>query len=116
MSSVIVIEERLRTRALSIAVAAVALLVAAVEALVLSSSSSSTSWIAVVVVAAAFVSLSLVFVGSLKVIVRVLDERGGRTLEILYGPGPLIRQRFGADEIVEASAQQFSFTTIGGWG
>ena len=116
MSSVIVIEERLRTRGMSLAVAAVWLLVAVVEVLVLSLSSSNTPWVAVVVVAVALVLLVLIYVGSLKVIVRVIDEPAGRTLEVLYGPGPIVRQRFRTDEIERASAHHLSFTQMGGWG
>jgi hypothetical protein len=116
VSSVIVIEERLRTRGLSLALAVVWLLLAAVEVLLLSLSSFNTPWIAIVVVAVALVLLALIYAGSLNVIVRVIDEPAGRTLEVLYGPGPIVRQRFRADEIERASAHHLSFTQMGGWG
>jgi hypothetical protein len=116
VSSVIVIEERLRTRGLSLALAVVWVVVAVVEALLLSLSSSNTPWIVIVVVAMALVVLALVCAGSLKVIVRVIEVPAGRTLEVLYGPGPIVRQQFSADEIEGASAHHLNFTQMGGWG
>jgi hypothetical protein len=115
VSSVIVIEERLRTRGLSIALATVWLLGAVVEVLLLTLALNAP-WIAIVVVALALVSLAMIYIGSLKIIVRVIDEPAGRTLEVLYGPGPNVRQRFRADEIERASAHQLSFAQMGGWG
>jgi hypothetical protein len=116
VSSVIVIEERLRTRGLSIALAALWLAVALVGVLLLSLPSFNTPWIAIVVVALALALLALIYVGSLKLIVRVIDEPAGRTLEVLYGPGPIVRQRFRADQIERASAHHLNFTPIRGWG
>jgi hypothetical protein len=116
VSSVIVIEERLGTRRLSLALATLWLLAVVVEVLLISLSSLNTPWVAIVAVAVAFVLLVMIFVGSLKIIVRVIDEPAGRTLEVLYGPGPIVCQRFRANEIEKASAHHLSFTQMGGWG
>lgn len=114
--AVIVVEERLRTRGLSLALAAVAVVVALVEILVVARTSTHAPRIADALVVLALVALILLYVVSTSIIVRVLDGPVGRTLEVLYGPGPIVRQRFAPEDIVGASAQKMSFTRMGGWG
>jgi hypothetical protein len=117
MSTVIVVEERLRTKGLALALAIVGGVVAVIETLVMSlSSGSSAPVITVIIVGFVLVLMALLFVGSLRIIVRVLDGSTGRTLEILYGPGPMVCQRFTPEQILGASAQQLSFAQMGGWG
>ena len=116
MSSVIVVEERLRTRSVTLAIAAVGLLLTTVEVWVMSMASSHIPWVAVGIVGVVLAVMVVILIGSVKVIVRVLDGPSGRTLEVLYGPGPVFRQQFTPDEIVGASAHQLSFVQMGGWG
>jgi len=44
------------------------------------------------------------------------DARWSERLEIVYGPGGVVRQIFGPDKLLSASAQNFSFMQMGGWG
>ena len=114
--AVIVVEERLRTRTLSFTIAAIAVVVALVEIFVLSRASTHAPRFVDVLVAVVLVGLIFVYVAFTSIIVRVLDGAEGRTLEVLYGPGPVFRQRFGPRDIVDANAQQMSLTRMGGWG
>jgi hypothetical protein len=40
----------------------------------------------------------------------------GRALEVIYGLGGLIRQVFGPERLVSASARNYSMMQMGGWG
>ncbi len=53
---------------------------------------------------------------AMRVVVRVVDEPSGRSLEILYGPGGLVSQRFAPSEIVTASVGPAPVLRMGGFG
>jgi hypothetical protein len=111
----IVIEERLRTKGLVMLLAGVLVIwVGASIALATGTNSPSTTYyvvetVAVVVIVAALLGFS-------RIVVRVVDAPLGRTLEVVYGPGGLIRQVFGPDRLVSAQARNYSILQMGGWG
>ncbi len=113
----IVIEERLRSSGLA------AVLGVALALLALGGSSNprlsrthSAPWLARMVAAAGVLLLGFFFTLSLRVVARVVEGPSGRTFEVLYGPGGLVRQIFGPDQIVSAKARDLSFPQVGGWG
>jgi hypothetical protein len=53
---------------------------------------------------------------AMRIVVRVVDEPNGRSLEIVYGPGGLVVQRFAPSEIVTASAGTAPVLRMGGFG
>ncbi len=110
-SSLIVIEERLRTGRL------VALLLAVCVATVIvprrrrwfPASRTKTAFSAVVVVAVVAVLAS-------RIVARVVQTADGRRFEVVYGPGGMIRQSFDATDIEHAQATSLSLLRTGGWG
>jgi hypothetical protein len=99
------------------AISAMAVAIVAVEVLVVSYVTGwTTPWIAVVIIGAVLGAMAVLALGSWRIIVRVLDGASGRSLEILYGPGPLVRQMFRPEQILGANAQRLSFGQMGGWG
>jgi len=114
---IIVIEQRLRTSGLVLAIAAVLVVFVGASIAVASSNGSHslpvTGIIVEMIVLVALVFALLMFV---RIVVRVVETRDGRALEIVYGPGGVVRQIFGPDKLLSASAQNFSFMQMGGWG
>ncbi len=53
---------------------------------------------------------------AMRIVVRVVDEANGRSLEILYGPGGLVTMRFAPGEIVTASVATAPVLRMGGFG
>ena len=53
---------------------------------------------------------------AMRVVARVVDEPTGRALEILYGPGGIVAQRFAPGEIVSASVGAAPVLRMGGFG
>ena len=114
---VIVIEQRLRTTGVALVIAAVLFVFIGVSiAVVSSTSSNSLPTTAIIAETLALIVLMYAFLMFLRIVVRVVDAPEGRVLEIVYGPGGLVRQIFGPDKMVAASAQNFSFMQMGGWG
>jgi hypothetical protein len=72
--------------------------------------------LALAVVVLVFVLIAVFFLISLRVDVRVVQGPRGRSLNILYGPGGLVRQRFSTDEILAATCELVSPIKSGGWG
>jgi hypothetical protein len=112
---VIVIEERLESKGVALAIGGILVVFLIVSTLIFSAS-ASTPIVAVAI--EAVVVLAMVFVVLLfwKVIVRVVETPEGRALEILYGPGSIVRQAFSPDDMEEAYARDLSFAQMGGWG
>lgn len=114
---VIIIEQRLRTRGLVLMLAAVTVIVSVVMlSLSLGTAPHSPSAIAITVEVVVVVLLLSAIIVFLRVTVRVVDTPAGRTLEVIYGPGGLVRQVFGPDRLVGATTGHFSFAQMGGWG
>ncbi len=109
-SSLIVIEERLRTGRL------VALLLAVCVATGIvprrrrwfPASRTKTAFSAVVV--------AVVAVLASRIVARVVQTADGRRFEVVYGPGGMIRQSFDATDIEHAQATSLSLLRTGGWG
>jgi len=117
MSSVIVVEERLRTTGLSVTLWLVTVVMLAVEVTVLAvAGSPGKQWVPIAIVAVVTVGLMGVSVATSRIVVRVLESSTGRILEVLYGPGPLLRQVFTPEEILAARAQSVTALSVGGWG
>lgn len=114
---VIVIEQRLRTKGLVLLLAMVTA-VYTVVAIVLTAGTThySPSALTIVVELIAFVCLLAATFFFLRITVRVVATPEGRALEVVYGPGGLVRQVFGPDRLVGANARTFSFMQMGGWG
>jgi len=112
----IVLSRRLRTSGLSTILAVVTLVVLVAMVSAFSTSLSGGAGLVAAIVAI-FVPLLLLFtfVLSLRVEVFVLNSDRGRSLEIQYGFG-IVKQRFAAEEILEATAKNLSFLEMGGWG
>lgn len=114
---VIVIEQRLRTSIAALAIAAVLFVFVGVWIEVVSSTgSNSLPTTTIIAEMLALVLLVYALLMFLRIVVRVVEAPEGRVLEIVYGPGGLVRQIFGSDKMVAASAQNFSFMQMGGWG
>ena len=114
---VIVIEQRLRTKGLVFLLAIVTVVYAAVAiALTAGTGRHSPSALTIVIESIAFVSLIAAIFFFLRITVRVVATPQGRALEVVYGPGGLVRQVFGPDKLVGADARNFSFLQMGGWG
>jgi hypothetical protein len=116
-SPVIVLEQRLRTRALALLLF-LFLVLFLVVSITLIATSKSGSLPVVLYVVETVVPLGLA-VGTLmfvRIVVRVVDTPKGRALEVLYGHRGFVRQVFGPDELVAAHARHYSFMQMGGWG
>jgi hypothetical protein len=114
---VIVIEQRLRSGGLVLAIAGV-MAIFFIVAIFLSGTVNkglipTTSLVVLVVV---FVGLSAALLLFNRIIVRVVDTPKGRSLEIVYGPGGLVRQVFSSENLVSAVARNLSFMQMGGYG
>jgi hypothetical protein len=105
----VVLAQRLRTRGLSILLAVVALGVTG--AVIAAATVRGVFTIALL----GPVLITTFLVLSVKVEVRVLGDDTGRSLEVTYGGG-LVRQRFGAADIIAARAVSLSWWQLGGWG
>ncbi|MHB2028925.1 MAG: hypothetical protein ACYCPT_08925 [Acidimicrobiales bacterium] len=114
---VTVVEERLRSRGLVLFLLAVTVVVLVVAFPLLfaqrATSPSPGAFFAFSVVLAALLGATFLFS---KVIVRVIQDSRGRSLVVAYGPGGRVRQVFGPDRFVSASAQHYSMLQMGGWG
>jgi hypothetical protein len=111
----IVVEERLRTRGLVILLCAVAVVfLGASITLVSGNRSPPTSFYVIETVIVLI--LAAVILAFSRIVVRVVDTPTGRALEVVYGLGGMIRQVFGPDRLVSASARNYSMMQMGGWG
>lgn len=114
---VIVIEQRLRSGGISAAVGGIAFVFVLVSTIFLESGSSSSFpvWGLVLELAALVILVSVVLLFT-RVVVRVVQGELGRSLEIVYGPGGLVRQVFEPAEVQGAYSRHLSFAEMGGWG
>jgi hypothetical protein len=62
------------------------------------------------------IALVLVILLFTRVVVRVVQTDFGRGLEIVYGPGGVVRQVFEPAEVEGTYARNLSFAEMGGWG
>jgi hypothetical protein len=116
-TSTVLIEQRLRSTNLTIVLGIAIVVLANVVVLVVNATSvHSLPVLAVLVLAVGFAIVLFFFVVSLRVVVRVVDDARGRRLEILYGPGGVMRQRFDRTDIESASAENLTLMQMGGWG
>jgi hypothetical protein len=117
VESSVVLEQKLRTRTLTIVTLLVFALFSVIVGVLIgtSKSHSFTPGIIVVLILWPVVSLSCAYLFS-SIVVRVTDGSPGRSLEVLYGPHGIVRQRFGPDRLIAAYARTFSFAQMGGWG
>ncbi len=112
---VIVIEQRLASIGVALAIGAIMVVFLFVSSLFFTTS-SATPVIAIAIEVAVIGALSFVLFLFWRVIVRVVETPEGRALEVLYGPGGIVRQTFEHGELEEAHARDFSFAQMGGWG
>ncbi|MFY9783809.1 MAG: hypothetical protein WAK12_09805 [Acidimicrobiales bacterium] len=112
---VIIIEERLRTKGLVLTLLGVAVIFVggSITLATRASSPPATFYIIESVVVILLITALLMFA---RITVRVVEAPLGRTLEVVYGPGGLIRQVFGPDRLVAAQARNYSILQMGGWG
>jgi hypothetical protein len=116
-SGTVLVEQRLRSTALAVVLAlVVAVFVNFAVIFADTTDGRSIPTVALVVSFSVMLLLVFFFLLSVRVVVRVVDGPAGRTLEVLYGPGGLVRQVFGPDRVESASAQNFSLLQMGGWG
>jgi len=113
MSRVIIVEERLRTRWMTVVLAVVSLLVVVVEVVTWGVSHSAIPLVILTVVVAGLIGATVAFA---HVVVRVSDGADGRSLDVLYGKRGFVRQHFAATDIVSAQANSVSLVQLGGWG
>ena len=104
------------TRAMTLTLSAFAVALTGVEVAVVAATARQISWIEWLVVIVVVLILALAVAAFSKVIVRVLDEATGRSLEVLYGPGGIVRQRFAPEDIEAVGELQLSALRMGGWG
>ncbi len=116
-SSEVLVEQRLRTIGLA-AVLALALALCLNVGVVMANTTDGHSLPALAVSIAVLVLLVLLslFLLALRVVVRVIDESHGPSLEVAYGPGGFLRQVFGPEQIVSATKYDVSFLLSDGWG
>lgn len=112
---VIVIEQRLASIGVALAIGGIMVVFLFASSLFFTTS-SSTPLVAVVIELLVVAALSFVLFLFWRVVVRVVETPEGRALEVLYGPGGLVRQTFEHGELEEAYAREFSFAQMGGWG
>lgn len=113
----IVLEERLRSGGVSAAIGVIAFAFVLVSTIFLESGSSPSFpvW-GLVFELVALVALVAVFLLFTRIVVRVVQNECGRGLEIIYGPGGVVRQVFEPAEVEGAYARNLSFAEMGGWG
>jgi hypothetical protein len=111
----IVVEERLRTRGLTMLLASIGVLFIGGSIGLASGISKlpTTFYVIETVVVVILLSATLLFT---RIVVRVVETPPGRALEVVYGPGGVVRQVFGPDRLVSASARNYSMMQMGGWG
>jgi hypothetical protein len=113
----IVLEQRLRGGGVAATIGAIAFVFILISTIFLESGSSSSFplWgLAIELVAlGGLLAAILLFT---RLVVRVVQSEFGRGLEILYGPGGLVRQVFEPTDIEGAYARNLSFAEMGGWG
>jgi hypothetical protein len=113
----VVLSQRLRTTALAAVLAlAVALFVNVAVLMVNTTNGHGVPVLEAIIFVAVLVVLVGLLVLALRVEVRVVQQARGRALEVVYGPGPLVRQRFGPERILSTAAIDLSATQTGGWG
>jgi hypothetical protein len=114
---VVVIEQRLRSGGVAATVGAIAFVFVLVSTIFLESGSSASFPVWGLV-------LELVVLGGLgfviflftRIVVRVVQGESGRSLEIAYGPGGVVRQVIDARDVEGAYARNLTFAEMGGWG
>jgi hypothetical protein len=112
----VLIEQRLRTRGLVgfLLGVLVIFLVTAVSFMANATGSiSTTAYVIVVVISLVLAIPTFLF---WRIDVRVVEGPTGHALEVAYGPGGAVVQRFGPDKLIAASANSFTFLQMGGWG
>jgi hypothetical protein len=114
---VTVIEQRLRSGGVAATIGGVAFVFVLVSTIFLESGSASSFpvW-GLILELAALIVLVLVILLFTRVVVRVVQGESGRALEIVYGPGGVVRQVFEPAEVQGAYARHLSFAEMGGWG
>jgi hypothetical protein len=113
----IVIEQRLRSGGVAATIGAIAFVFILVSTIFLESGSSSSFpvW-GLVLELVALAALGFAIFLFTRIVVRVVKSEFGRSLEIVYGPGGVVRQVFEARDVEGAYARNLSFAEMGGWG
>ena len=109
-SSPIVIEERLQTKHL------IALLLAGSVATAVAPCRRRHLRVSRRKMVLAGVIVAVVAALATRIVARVVQTPEGRRFEVVYGPGGMIRQSFGADDIEHAGTTSLSLLRTGGWG
>jgi hypothetical protein len=114
---VIVLEQRLRSGGVAATIGAITFVFVLVSTIFFESGGSSSIpvWGLVLELIALAVLGSVIFLFT-RVVVRVVQSELGRGLEIVYGPGEIVRQVFEPAEVEGAYARHLSFAEMGGWG
>jgi hypothetical protein len=116
MERVIVMEQRLRSGGVAATLGAIAFVFVLVSTIFLESGSSTSFPVWGVALIVVLVVLGLVIFFFTRIVVRVVQSEFGRSLEIVYGPGGLLRQVFDARDVEGAYARNLTFAQMGGWG
>jgi hypothetical protein len=112
----IVIEERLRSTGLAVVNALLVVVVVSVCAIGASMRPAGSAPLVIIIVGSlATLFLLCAFLAALRIVVRVVETAQGRELVVVYGPGGLVRQVFGPEQIVSASVQGPP-RLMAGWG
>jgi hypothetical protein len=102
----IIVEERLRSTAHAVAIGLVALgYIALMVVWSRLAIAAWATWLALVVGIVGLLLLVLLFVLTSQIVARVVEGPDGRSFEVLYGPGGLVRQVFDSHEIEGASSR-----------
>jgi hypothetical protein len=113
----VVLSQRLRTTALAAVLAlGVALFVNVTVLMINTTNGHGVPAVEAVIAIVVLVLLVGLLVLALRIEVRVVQQARGRALEVAYGPGSLVRQRFGPERILSTAAIDVSLTQNGGWG
>jgi hypothetical protein len=116
-SGPVLVEQRLRSAGLAVVLALV--LAVFINFGVIFTNTTDGNAVPTVALVVSYSVLALLFAFfllAIRIVVRVVEVPQGRVLEILYGPGGLVRQVFGPGQLQSASAQDLSFMEMGGWG
>ena len=113
----VLLEQRLRSTSVTI-VLGVAIAVFVATALIVADIGSGQGIppLAAAVLSVGIVVVFFCFLVSIRVVVRVVEDASGRRLEILYGPGGLVHQKFARGEIESATAENLTLMQMGGLG
>jgi hypothetical protein len=113
----VVLSQRLRTTALAAVLAlAVALFVNVTVLMINTSNGHGVPALETMIAVVVLIVLVTLMVLALRVEVRVVQQSRGRALEVVYGPGALVRQRFAPERILSTAAVDLSVNQTGGWG